>query len=108
MQAHENLRKPKIAQALAQKLTEAGETEAHIVAGLRAREEEAAAAGQFGPAVRALELRGRHLGMWEAKAPTGTGKVIVNIFDSSATVETDGESVRVSGNDERVIEGETV
>ncbi len=81
-----------------------GDTPGGIVAELHDLGTRAAEAGQFGPAVRATELRGRHLGMWQEVQGRNQSKITINIFDSS--VDIGGSQDSHSDDDADVIEGE--
>jgi len=66
VQAHHNLRHPKIASAIKQELAKVAVEVTPVRVQRRLHDISLAAqdAGQFGPAVRAEELLGRSVGMW--------------------------------------------
>lgn len=79
-----------------------GDTPDGVLSELRDLGTRAAQAGRYAPTVRAVELRGKALGMWQADSSTGRGKVTIQIFDSSVSF---GDSH--PGNEGLVIEGES-
>jgi hypothetical protein len=66
VQAHENLTKPNVAQAVKEEVARISLkiTPDRVQARLDEISHEAQASGQFGPAVRAEELLGKSIGMW--------------------------------------------
>jgi len=66
VQAHDNLRLPKVNSAIAQELAkiDADVTPRRVQRRLHEISHAAQEAGQFGPAVRAEELLGKSIGMW--------------------------------------------
>ena len=103
-QASRLLKSVRVAQAVAAGLADSGDTQGTIIDELRTVGSDAAAAGQYGPAVRAIELRGKHLGMWQEVQGRNQSKITINIFDSS--VDIGGSQDSHSGTDADVIQGE--
>lgn len=66
-------------------------TLARIILNLAATAEESRAAKQYGPAVRAYELMGRHLGMF---GPADMAPTTVNVAVSTAVQQLDVETLR--------------
>ena len=77
VQAHHNLRHPKIASAIKQELqrVDADVTPQRVQHRLHEISHAAQEAGQFGPAVRAEELLGKSIGMWIDRSLQLTGQV---------------------------------